>query len=161
MKAEYKKGITLAEMCVVIALVAIIATMVTSFSISVSWRTQLSAARLELAAELDSLETFTGGWLGQMKLQNAALTVQENGVKAGEWTLTFDDGVLNGTLPNENSFSFATVCIKEMEFSLVADEMLFCTVKYDMPGLPEEQAEREQIFCVYPRLGSAYGGAGS
>lgn len=159
MKTACKRGATLAEMCVVLALVTIIGTMVTSFSVSVSRRTQLSAVRLEMTGDLDAVESIADSWLGQMKLQNAELSVQGNDICAGLYTLSFRNGVLRGTLPDGKSVTYRSAYVKKMTFSQVegtTSKLFFCTVTYDMSGLSDDEAEQVQVFCINPRVGDIY-----
>lgn len=171
-----RKGTTLAELCVVLALVAIVSTMVVSFSLLMSQRVTLSTTRLNVMNDLESVDAIAEGWLGQMKLLGAELSLQTHENTGRKWiqakkdaqtyTLSFDEEekMLKGTLPDGEDMVFAPTAVRGIEFDQVenwnkTDRLFFYTVIYNLPGADGSNGQQTQTFCANPRVGETYGNA--
>lgn len=157
---------TLAEIMVCLAVVAIAITMVVSFAMLMSERTKASRARLETQQDLTLIETVAENWLDRMSGLNASFSLSDNrksvtaavtetveGVETeATYTLGFSYGSFTGTLPGGETISVPTEQIEGVVFSLEgngSDVLFFCTVT---------TAEDEITFAINPRIGEIVGG---
>lgn len=124
-----RRAFTLTELTVVMAVLAIVLVLVTSFTAMVSNSRELSAARLEALQDIRVaeaiIENFIEGNNG-VSIENSNSTL-----KAGESTLAFDEGekalCLNGkailTLKRVESITFDT-------YGGDAEKIYYCTIHY-------------------------------
>ena len=148
MRKNSKRGMTLVELSVVLAVVAIVATMVVSFVVMVSTRRRSAAERLEALSDIEIVENVTESWIEQNS--TGEIYVEESILSANgdASTLAFSDGVFyrNGTavvLDRVTSVSFASMNGDNGEILYV------CTVTYTLTGKGEEV----YVFCVNPHVG--------
>ena len=158
MKKTDKKGFTIAELCVVLAIVAIVSAMVVSFSVLLSARTRESSARLDAMNDLQLVESATEGWMSRMDR-----IVYSNGALVGmvdddQYTLSFvGDKTLTGTLPNDEEITVVLEQVSDISFKFLengdtGDVLCICTVT-DSEG-------NTHTICVNPvvsRVGDTYG----
>ena len=134
-KVDRKKhGFTLAELAVVLAVIAIATTMVVSFTALVGNRRAEAQARLDALNDIKVAEALIEAWLTD---SDNTLTF-ENGVAK---EITYAEGILTvgerqHTLDRVKSISFAK---QETD-----DIIYFCTVEYTLPGDKIEY----YTFCV-------------
>jgi len=144
-RMKNRRGFTITELAVVLAVLAIISTMVITFNSLVSNRRAASQARLDA--------------LNDIKIAEAVIEdhIEKNGI-------TFDD---NGN-PNDISYADHILKVGERTVSLErvtevnissrggdADKIYYCTLRYTIPG---QDALQIYTFCVYPYVGKAVGG---
>ena len=77
--SKHRKGFTLSELCIVLALVAVVATIVTSFCLVVHQRSVISSARLNIVNEVNVVETFVERWVDKMSEKGATFSIAEDG----------------------------------------------------------------------------------
>ena len=73
-KPNFRRGMTMAEILICVAVVAIAVVMVVSFSVSMGGRTRRSNAQLEAREELELVESVTRSWLNAILTANQKLT---------------------------------------------------------------------------------------
>lgn len=91
-----RRGMTLAELMVALGLVAIMITMVVSFSLLLSERTRANTENLNLQQDLSMIRSGVEGWLGEVTKLDATLSLQAGtGTKLeetpegeGSWKIT-------------------------------------------------------------------------
>ena len=177
-----RRGMTLAEIMICIAVVSIAVVMVVSFSVMIGDRMERSQAQLEAREELEMIESLTRGWLNSLLMQQfdadpqpvafvpsvgAGITDANIAAKVGQdaaqvtYTLTFQYGRLTGTRPDADPISVRAERITGMTFltkaNAAGDDMLFyCKVEYQIPvsgsRVPETMSH---VFCVNPHVGDA------
>lgn len=76
MRNTAKKAFTIAELTIVLALIAIVSAMVVSFSAMTDRRVKSSQANLELIGELDATRTTMHSWLDAVKKYDADLSLK-------------------------------------------------------------------------------------
>jgi len=107
-----KSGFTLVELCVVLALLAILATMTVSFSVLMNGFAAENKAEYEFLEDHATLKETLGVWAAENDVtgsvfkinEDGTLTVTENGV---EQNVSFADGVL--TLGGEQKAGLDTI----------------------------------------------------
>lgn len=176
MSGKRRKGTTLAELCVVLAVIAIVSALVVSFSVLMGQRVALSTTRLNAMNDMESVDAFVEGWLGRMKLLDAELslvvneTTGETKLKADkdeqEYSLFFAENafMLIGDLPGGTTMTYTPTVVTGVEFKQVekgfgeTDKLFFYSLTYNLPGVGGGAGEQHtDTFCVNPRVGDAYG----
>ena len=144
-----RRAFTLAELTVVMALLAIVLVMVTSFTAMVTGSRELSAARLEALQDIRVAETIIENFIEG----NGGVSIENSTLKAGENTLEFNPGsktlvVKDGTtltLERVESITFDT-------YGADADKIYYCTIHYTVGD-----HDYDYTFCVLSYAGN--GGA--
>ena len=141
-----RRGMTLAELMVSLAMVAIMIVMVVSFSMLLTGRTRSSGENLSFQQDFAAVKAGVEGWMTNTTGQT--LTADENAVKAGENTLQFQNGVLSA-----GDIDIRTETVRAVTFHLAEENgeyLLFCTVM-------RAESEDSYTFCVNPRVGEMVG----
>ena len=125
-----RKGVTLAEIMVVLALVAIMITMVVSFVMLITERTRANAQNDAMRRDVEIIRAGAERWLDAVA--STTLTADGGKVTAGEGvSLVFQYGSLRGTLPGGESVSMRTESVSSVSFEVMAngeDTLLFCYI---------------------------------
>lgn len=157
-----KKGVTLAEICVVLAIISICSVMVVSFSLMVSRRSAAAQARLAVMEDVASLEVVVENWVERLTVAGAAFTAEPGLLSATldgvSYTCTFDGERLIGTLPDGTALSYLPEAVTAISFNAAqksADGIFFCTVTYEING-----EAFPYTFCVNPYVGETVGTEG-
>lgn len=156
---------TLAEIMVCIAVVAIAITMVVSFTTLMSERTKTSRAQLEAQQDLTLIETVAESWLDRMCALNATFTLSADAkaitatvvetVDEEEietiYTLGFAYGSFTGTLPGGETITIRAERVEDVTYSLKSssDVLFFFHV---------QTAQKTISFAINPRIGETLGG---
>ena len=142
-----RRGMTLAELMVSLALVAVMITVVVSFVMLLTGHTQSNGQRLAFQQDFTAVKVCVEGWMTQTA--GSALSTDEKSVTAGEENvLQFKNGVLSG-----GGFTLRTESIEAVTFQLEGENgeyLLFCQVT------PADGGE-SYTFCVNPRVGEMVG----
>lgn len=94
-----RKGTTLTEMVVILAVLAIISTVVVSFSLAVSRRVRVSSAKLEAMQDVEVIEALTESWINALREQGATFELKStDGSEISNNDLT-DHAVLYASVP--------------------------------------------------------------
>ncbi len=146
MKKNNRRGFTLAELTIVLAVLVIVSAMVVSFTAMVSNSRQLSTARLEALGDVRVAETLIENFIEG----NEDITVSDDKttLTAGESTLLFDE---NGNLVVGNGGSITLERVKSITFDYYGnntDGIYYCTVVYTVGD-----KDFNYIFCVNPYVG--------
>jgi len=153
-----KIGMSIAEICIVLAVISIAGLMVTSFTVMVGTRSSVGAARLEVMEDLEMTETVLESWVDHMTGQNAAVTAENGEFKAVkdavDYAVTLQDGLLTAPVPTGVPYRVAletvTAIAVEAKFN-GPDAIFFCTLTYTDPrGTHEPQT---YTFCINSRIG--------
>ena len=158
MRKKGRKGSTLAELCVVLALIATASAMVASFSMLIGARTNLSTARLNAMNDLDLVESVTEGWMSRMDGLTAV-----DGVLVGDSgdTLYFDgQDTLTGTLP-EGDITVQLDQVSAIKYTVIegsTGDLCICTVDFSLSSDEPDRYTYSQTFCVNLNVGDVYGG---
>lgn len=154
-----RKGITLAEVVVVLAVIAIVSMIVVSFTMMVNRKSLMSNAKADVVGEIRLVEKVVDTWIGKQESSGATFVVDNNELTAiiGEsvYRLYIEDNKILGNLPNGESISYDIKKIDNISFEKIekgTDEIFFCTLDYHfLEGLEEDVYS--YIFCVNEYVG--------
>ena len=151
-QTKSKRGMTLVELSVVLAVIAIASTMVVSFLLMVSARRKAATERLEALTDIELVESVTESWIENnpgCSVASDALTNPTDTTRA----LVFTNGKLlhNGkAMPLNNvtdvTFSFSAetgandvLYIVKVEYTVAdkADSYIFCVNPYVGEGVTQ------------------------
>ena len=165
-KNNKRRGATITELLVVIAVIAIAAGMVATFSTMVSANRELSQARLDALQDIKLAETVIENFIEDAennKDENRDVAISYpkgdetdpvysliNG--AGD-ILKFENGALNiypGKDSTTNPLTINLETVTEITFDVLGndDKIYYCTITYDIGGTPFDYT-----FCVNPYAG--------
>lgn len=162
-KPNFRRGMTMAEILICVAMVAIAVVMVVSFSVSMGGRTRRSNAQLEAREEVELVESVTRSWLNNV-LSNALHNEQATefsvtapdadgwgrdlAVKLGpapgegeqdarqNFTLTCQYKRLTGTRPTGEAIDLRLERVTGATFFVTVDgddALFYCRVTYQVP----------------------------
>lgn len=160
-----RRGFTLSELCIVLALVAIVGTIVTSFCLVIHRRSVISRARLDIVNEINVVETYVERWVDKMSEKGATFSIAEDGtltatLEGVDYEATFSEGVFNGAVPSgENGMTFSTTRIDSVIFEVESkngDTIFFCTATALLPQVNGEDKQEKYTFCVNSRIGESF-----
>lgn len=168
MKRNKRKGATLAEMCIVMAVVAIVSLSVTSFATMASGRGTAAATKLDAMGDLEIVEAVVESWILEAakdpenvinidpEVSNKITATKNDPVTRG--SIMFDQQTLNVTFPGVgDAVLYRLKSIVGLEFEAVPNNddsanLYYCTVTYEYRnGIVTK--EQTYTFCVYPRVG--------
>ena len=144
MKKCEKRGFTVAELCIVLAVISIVSTVVISFTAMVTQRSKISRAQLSALQDIELIETLVEAHIESVS-NNPGESVSvgwNNDTKqltVGGATYTFEDikEIVFTTLP-ENTEN-------------ATDILYICKVTYQIPY--EKNTTHTYTFCVNPYVG--------
>ena len=159
------KGSSLAEMCVVLAVVSIVALVVVSFTTMVSARGTVSAAKLKMMEDRQLTKIVLESWLNQLTEENAVITADESGLSAaidGEvFSVALEENRIVAAVPNAEPLVCPINILTGLTFDLMAnsngDAIYFCTADYVLPNPSGGVIQRSFTFALNPHIGDVYG----
>lgn len=153
-KNTYKRGFTLTELAVVLAVLGIVSAMVVSFTVSINGSRQLSSARLDAMSDVGVAESFVNDFIER----NGGVVADEGkSITADGKTLKFVPAenenpakiVVDVTAEGEADTAITLTNVTDISFkSLVGnsgDVIYFVTVTFEVLDNPESIT-----FCVNP-----------
>jgi len=155
MEKRSKKGFTILELCIVLAILSIISVLTVSFSLVSNKLTKSTTKKFALMQEIDIVQSFLDDWTGDMNLLSKnffdgdRLTVQ---IEESSYYFEIKDGILNFTHPEkqETSFKFDAILSARFEVITKGEQLFFvCHANFD--------DQEVFTFFVYPRVGSEVG----
>ena len=149
MKACFKRnrGMTLVELTIALAVIAIVSTMVVSFSLLINARREESSQRLEAMGEIELFKSTVENFLGS---GSGAIVESENALARGEKRLTFADGILAEVGGNSLRFEQITDAKFRTYGTDEKDLLYLIDISYTVGGRVEIYS-----FCVNPYVGEA------
>ena len=165
MPKRIRKGSTLAEICVVLAVVSIVSTVVLSFCMMANRRSVASANRLRIMEERKMIETIVETWCESMAAagKDISLVPDSNSpliADAGgdQNIIALSDGVLTATMSDgSDDIQFKCDAAKTMMFNVIPngnDVLIVCTVEFNAIGADIINPP-EYVFVVNSRIGES------
>ena len=158
-----KKGSTLTEMCVVLAVVSIVALAVVSFTTMVGARSAVGAAKLKMMEDRQLTKVILESWLNQLTEENAVITADENGLRAtvdGEvFSVALEEELLTAAIPDGDPLFCPIHTLTRLTFdsmSHAGDAIYFCTAEYELPNPSGGVIQRSFTFALNPHIGDVY-----
>lgn len=145
-----KGGFTLAELCVAMALIAILGTVIVSFCVLVSNYTKGARSEYDFLEESGRADRAVSDWIYGKSETDTAYEIKDGVLYVGDESITFKNGTLK--LGSEEKKGFSE--IDSIVFSSNESKTLIkATVTQK-----SENGGRTYSFVIYPRLGSISGG---
>ena len=145
-----RKGVTLAEMSIVMAVIAIVSLSVVSFVTITSGRGTASIGKLNALEEIELVEAIVDNWFA-MNAKDGTPLEPSGSISMERQTLRV------GFTPGAPLTSYHLEKVKSVEFTqeppneTTGDVLYFCTVTYVQNN--EDAQEQKYIFCITPRVG--------
>lgn len=122
-KSGYKKGATLIELSVVLAVLSIITVMAVSFSIFFSERTKTSVKANDLMQEVASIKKVVENWTNDLSYNDAIFSLENSSTMVGEvngakYYLSLSDNRLSANLLNGESLSYSLIAFETLTFNI-------------------------------------------
>ena len=164
MKRKHNRaGMSVAELCVVLAVLSIVGTLVVSFSAMVNARASASATKLNAAEDLKMSQTILDAWADHMAGLDAQFTAGDTGLSAiagGEvYQVTLEDGVLRAALPEGQQLACPVSTAEEFRFQQMTrpggNPLIFCTLVYSVNNPAGTDIVMEETFTILSRVGEA------
>ena len=149
-KNTYKRGFTLTELAVVLAVLGIVSAMVVSFTVSINGSRQLSSARLDAMSDVGVAESFVNDFIER----NGGVVANEGkSITADGKTLKFvpaeneNPAKIVVTAEGEADTAITLTSVTDIKFeSMGSDDVIyFVTVTFEVLDNPESIT-----FCVNP-----------
>ena len=140
MNSNNRRGFTLAELSIVLAVLAIVLTMVVSFTAMTNNSRQLSEARLEALQDIRVAEALIENFIEG----NGTVEYSENTLTAGENSLVFNE--TDKTLAVNGETKFTLERVTKITFDYYGDNtdgIIYCTIYYQVGN-----NNYEYTFCV-------------
>ena len=156
-----KKGSTLVELVIVMAVASIISSMIVSYAVMFSKRVKTNNQKLSLMQDITIAQLFVENWIEDMTENGFTPTQAENdqpfGFNNGDYTISLTGGMLTAKFSNsEKSVAVSTFTSITITFlSDNNDYLYYCTLTYKHIG-KETQLQDKIIFTVNPRAGESF-----
>lgn len=159
-----RKGSTLAEMCVVLAVISIVTLAVVSFTTMVSARGSVSAAKLKMMEDRRLTRVVLESWLDTLTEANATITTDENGILAfvsgNVYTVSLQENQLIATVPSGDTLTCPISTLTRLTFDRMTnaggDALYICTAEYEIPDPNGGTLQRSFTFAIDPHIGDVY-----
>ena len=156
---KYKKGMSLAEIVVVLAVVAIVSTIVVSFSIMVDAKTKSSNSKVDAVADIRVVENIVEGWVYRHSLNDAKFSIADGNISCVDKDVTYNfrfaDNRVIGELVGSEKLWFDTKSIESISFEMFEknevdnkDLLIICTINYYLLNSSGERVISSYIFSV-------------
>lgn len=145
MRNAQKKGATLSEMAIVLAVLAIISLVVVSFIVALNSRVKIAKAKLAAMQDIQAIESIVEKQIEQeyaISGNAPALTITDGVLKKGEETLYAFNSTVTGIA--------CTQINNQTDETAATDAIFFVTLTYRLPN-----AEERYTFCVNPYIGDS------
>ena len=156
-----KKGATLMELTIVLAVLAIIATMVATFSVFFNQRTKATVKANDLMQDVVSIKAVMEAWASDMsKKDNVEFTCENDNIvlsasaNDNDYSISLSNGVLSAELTN-TTITSGLVVVNKLEFSFLNNQsptqpqkLFICKAFYTL-----EAQEQYISFTINPFVG--------
>lgn len=150
MRFKSRRGVTLAELTIAMAVVSIVAIMVVSFATLVGDSSKDAQSKLDTMTDIALIESIVEGWIDGA---TDTIVIKDDG---SEMHYEHDDSkeVLFDKNRNAISLNGQRISVGENIKSVKFDEsedssIYYCTIEYTVRGVNENE---KYTFCVNPRI---------
>lgn len=140
-RSFHKRGETLAELCVVMAVIAIIGVMTTSFCIILNNNSRLTISQNQVMEEMDHWGKTFRTWVSLFDSDSYSFAADGDvlyaiGEDGSEYSLVLtEDRLLLGQCPDGTAISSSAASVSDVEFRLLENReqklLIECRVSYD------------------------------
>lgn len=163
-----KKGVTLAEISIVLAVIAIMSTMVVSFSMACNLWVQQGINRQNTLSAFDTVKNGIKSFVSDFDDEDHVFFVDGTSLCVRDihspdslpYYIAYSDGALKGSSPR-GSIAYPAENITAVSFSVVAgsggNSLIVCTVDYAVPPVNENRNPETGSYkvAVAPRVAAA------
>lgn len=165
-RTKRRAGVSIAEMCIVLAILAIVGTLVVSFSLMVSARASAGADKLNGAEDLQVSQAILDAWVDRMIGLGAQFAADETGLSAtvdGQtYQVVLQEGALIAPLPDGQALSCPISTAEAFRFSQMTqtsgNPLIFCTIVCSVNTTSGHKTLTENTFTIYSRVGEVVAG---
>ena len=154
-----RRGITLSEICIVLAVVSIVSLAVVSFAAMATGRGATGTDKLKVMQDIELLEAMVDNWFNTVYNSGESAVIDTGETSVNNRALYFENGNLYiNTDGKYQSYRFETVTKLEFEIMKNAennDEIFFCTVTYAYRRGQNTPVDETYTFCINPRVGES------
>lgn len=165
MKKNARRGVTMAELCIAIAVISIVSTMVVSFSVLVAERNNSANAKLETITDINFIETMVEEWFEKSE-NNISYYQNETGIHISEATELDNVSKLGYSSTTDKVIYFTnhnTLRLNDREIELSSNiegikfskaensNLYYCTIEYETRGY--NNGPETYTFCVNTKMG--------
>ena len=161
-------GVTLAELCVVMALISILTVMTSSFCIITQSYTAKVSADNDVKISIENVEKGLSIWISSVDSEDYSLKISDDRSvlyavgNNEEWTLQLVDNKLVGTMPTGAFIDFELPRVEFLSFSFnnYAQRSCFvsCQVNYSRPGNTGNESTKSITVRRLARVAKEYDG---
>lgn len=154
-KNTFKKGVTLAELVVIIAVLSIISTMVISFVVMTGESIRTSKQRVDALNDLAIVENMIEGWL-ETQLTDLPVTNSEIDLVLTNGSNELSYNIANKQLTINNGGNetiYQTELINSIKIDIKgtnSKKIAICHITYELFITSKKTQEYIYTFCVYP-----------
>ena len=137
-----RRGSTLVELCVVVAVLAIVSVMTVTFSVFTSNYVKKTQHQYSFMEEVATLKDEMTAWIYSVDEAGIKISVNDGRILASDGrTVVFDDDVQKVTL--DGARGIGTGAVDELKFESFGNGLIKCTVRGSRGG-----SEMEQVFLL-------------
>lgn len=165
MRRSGKDGTTLTEMCVVLAVISIVALAVVSFTTMVGARSAVGAAKLNMLEDRQLTKVVLSTWVDTLAAEDATFMTDENGnifaaADGGVFSVFLGPDSITAPVPSGQMLSCPISTLTSLKFEQMTnsdgDAIFFCTAAYELPNPAGGIIERSFTFTINPHIGDVY-----
>ena len=147
-----RKGATLTELVVVLAVLATISTIVISFVMVSNENVRSSREKAEALGDVDVVESLVESWVEKQISNGYVISITDNYLSSKQLenpksTLKFNDGVLSSV---EDNISYTSSTVSDIDFSVESDNFVICKITYEINISNGAVKHYTYVFTVYP-----------
>lgn len=156
-----RSGVSIAEMCIVIAVLAIASTVVVTFTAMVGARSSTSATKLRAMEDVQVSQAILENWVDRMAALDAQITANNAGLSATAAGKTYrvklEEDRLVAQLPGDSNLYCPIGIMKQFRFDQMtkadSNPLIFCTAVYTVKNTAGEETEITHTFTILSRVG--------
>ncbi len=156
-KVNGKKGFTVLELSIVLAIVAIVSASVATFSVMFAKRVNSNNKKLSLMQDVVKAQSLIDSWVNEIYTLNGEIVVLDGqlvaNVSGENYQLYLSNGMLVGKIPTgERSVELSIV--SQIDFSVKeksGDKLYYCNLSYTFEK--DSDQFKNYVFTVSPRVG--------
>ena len=153
-----RKGITLSEVCIVLAVVSVVSLAVVSFAAMATGRGATGTDKLKVMQDIELLEAMVDNWFTEAYNNGTDVAIDEGETSLNDGTLYLKNGNLYMKLADGKYRSYSFETITNLTFEKMSqgnDEIFFCKVTYAYRRGQNTPVEETYTFCINPRVGES------
>ena len=174
LRKKRRKGMGIAELAVVIAVISIVSLIVVSFTLMVSDKVRNSREKVNAMNDITVIESIVDTWITENVKKEAIfefnpwdggseeefIVIQATLQDGSKVSIDFAGNTLSGILPDGNSLSYQTDTVTKITYDKIEtkdDALFFCTITYQVAVSNSNSVTHTYTFVINPRVGDKVG----